>query len=55
MPVILLVDVVASVGTEPPSQIVRVVPKPNAGVMLGLTVTVRVVGRAHNPAAGVKV
>ena len=51
----LFVDVVASVGTVPPAQIVRLVPKPNAGVMFGFTVTVRVVGRAHNPAAGVNV
>lgn len=51
----LFVDVVASVGTVPPAQIVRLVPKLNAGVIFGLTVTVKVVGKAHKPAAGVNV
>ena len=55
VPVILLVDVVGSVGTVPPEHTVSVVPKLNVGVMFGFTVTVNVVGRAQGPAAGVKV
>ena len=55
MPVMLLVDVVGRVGTVPPEQIVSVVPKLNAGVTFGVTVTLNVVGRAHCPAVGVKV
>ena len=54
-PLYLLVDVVANVGTVPPAQIVNVVPKPNVGVMFGLTVTVNVAGNAHSPAVGVNV
>ena len=54
-PVILLVDVVGSVGTVPPAQMVKVVPKLNVGVMFGLTVTVNVVGSAQSPAVGVNV
>ncbi len=50
-----LVDVVGNVGTDPPAQIVSVVPKLNVGVRFGLTVTVYVVGSAHNPAVGVNV
>jgi hypothetical protein len=53
--VILFVDVVGNDGTVPPAQIVKLVPKLNVGVTLGLTVTVNVVGRAHNPAVGVNV
>ena len=55
VPVILSVDVVGSVGTVPPAQIVSVVPKLNVGIMFGLTVTVNVVGKAHSPAVGVNV
>ena len=47
VPVILLVDVVGNAGTDPPEQIVSVVPKLNVGVMFGATVTVKVVGNAH--------
>ena len=54
-PVIFSVDVVVSDGTVPPSQIVSEVPKPNVGVMFAFTVTVNVVGSAHNPAVGVNV
>jgi hypothetical protein len=50
-----LSDVVNNVGTEPPAHIAREVPKLNAGVIFGLTVTVNVVGLAHCPAVGVKV
>jgi hypothetical protein len=47
VPVILLVDVLGKAGTVPPAQIPNVVPKLNAGVMFGATVTVNVVGNAH--------
>ena len=50
-----MVDVVGNVGTVPPEQIVSVVPKLNVGVTIGLTVTVKVVVVAHNPAVGVNV
>lgn len=50
-----LVDVLGNTGTVPPAQIVRLVPKLNAGVMFGLTVTVNVAVVAHNPAVGVNV
>jgi hypothetical protein len=55
VPVILLVDVVGSVGTVPPLHIVSDEPKLNVGVMFGLTVTVNVVGKAQTPAIGVNV
>ena len=55
VPVILLVDVVGSVGTVPPAHTVKVVPKLNVGVTLGVTVTVNVVVVAHCPAVGVNV
>ena len=55
VPDILFVEVFGNVGTVPPAHIVKLVPKLNAGGMLGLTVTVNVVGIAHNPAVGVNV
>ena len=55
VPLILLVDIVGSVGIDPPAQIVREVPKLKVGVMLGLTVTVNVTGIAQTPAVGIKV
>ncbi len=55
MPVIPLVDVVGNVGTVSPAQIVRLVPKLKVGVTFVLTVTVNVVGVAHNPGVGVNV
>ena len=55
IPVIPFVDVVGKEGTVPFSQIVKDVPKLNVGVMLGATVTVNVVGKAHNPVVGVNV
>ena len=55
VPVIPFVDVVGNIGTVPPEQIVVLVPKPNVGVIFGLTVTVNVNGVAHSPAVGVKV
>jgi len=44
-----------NVGTVPFSQITKLVPKLKPGVMLGLTVTVKVAGKAHCPAVGVNV
>ena len=55
VPVTLLSDVVGSEGTVPPAQIVRLVPNPNVGVMLGVMVTLKVVVVAHCPAVGAKV
>ena len=55
VPVIPFVDVAGNEGTVPPAHIVKLVPKPNVGGMLGLTVTVKVVVVAHKPAVGVKV
>jgi hypothetical protein len=39
VPVMPLAEVVGNAGTVPPSQIVRLVPKLNVGVILGFTVT----------------
>ena len=55
VPVILLVDVFGKAGTVPPAHMLNVVPKLKVGVMFGATVTVKVVGKAHCPAVGVKV
>lgn len=55
VPVIPFVDVVGKAGTVPPAQIARLVPKLNAGGMLGLTVTVKIAVVAHRPAVGVNV
>ena len=52
IPVIPFADVVDNTGTASPEQMVRDVPKLNAGVILGDTVTVNVVPVAHMPAAG---
>ena len=48
-------DVVGSVGTASPLQIVNAVPKLNVGVLFGLTVTVNVWVVAHCPVVGVNV
>ena len=53
MPVIPLLDVVGKTGAGVPLQIGAMAVK--AGVILGLTVTVRVVVTAHKPGVGVKV
>jgi hypothetical protein len=53
VPVIPLVDIVGKVGTVPPEQMFKVVPKLNVGTTFGLTVTVKVVVVAHKPAVGV--
>ena len=55
MPVILFDDVVGKAGTVAPAQTVKVVPKLKVGVIIGLTVTVNVVCKAHWPASGVNV
>jgi hypothetical protein len=55
VPVTPFVDVAGNDGTVPPEQIVSDVPKENAGVRTGFTVTVNVVFVAHWPAVGVKV
>ena len=55
VPVIPFVDVVGNAGAVAFSQIVIAVPKLNAGVMFGLTVTANVAIIAHWPAVGVKV
>ena len=47
MPVIPFCDVPGNTGTDPPAQMVNVVPKLNVGVIFGLTVTVNVMGTAH--------
>ena len=55
VPLIPLFEVVTRAGTVAPSQIVRLVPKLNKGVMLGLTETVNEVGDAHWVPLGVNV
>lgn len=55
VPVIPFAEVVGKTGTLPPLQILKVVPKLNVGVMVGFTVTVKLVVVAHWPAEGVKI
>ena len=55
VPLIPLVELPGKVGAVAPEQRFKAVPKLNAGVMFGLTVTVNVAGKAHCPAEGVKV
>ena len=55
VPVNPLSEVVGNAGTPPPAQMAREFPKLNVGGIFGFTVTVKVVGTAHNPALGVKV
>jgi hypothetical protein len=54
-PVIPFVDVDGKDGTDPLVQIVSDVPKLNAGVITGFTVTASKAVKAHWPASGVKV
>ena len=49
-----LSDVVGRAGTEAPAHMVREDPKLNIGMVLGETVTSKLVVVAHCPAAGVK-
>ena len=55
VPFIPLVDVVGRAGTASPAQMVEATPKLNVGVMLGFTVTDRLVDVAHCPTSGVNV
>ena len=47
MPVIPFVDVSGNAGTAVPAQTVSVVPKLNAGIMIGFTVTANDAVVAH--------
>ena len=53
VPVIPLVDVAGRTGAIKPVQTDWKVPKLNAGVTIGLTVTVKVTGVTHCPAGAV--
>ena len=55
VPLMPLSDVLGKAGTVSPAQMVSEVPKLNDGVMVGFTVTVKLVGDAQRPAAGVNV
>ena len=55
MPVILFEDVAGNTVAAAFSHIVCVVPKLNVGVILGVTVTVKVAIVAQKPSAGRKV
>lgn len=55
VPLIPLLDAAGNVGTLFPAQIVSAGPKPNTGVIIGLTVTSNVPGTAHCPAPGVNI
>ena len=52
VPIIPSIDVPGNAGTVPPAQIVRLVPKLNVGVMIGLTMTENNPVDAHWPAVG---
>lgn len=52
---IAFIDIVGKAGTDPPAQIVKLVPKLNAGVIFGFTITSIDAVVAHCPAVGVKV
>jgi hypothetical protein len=54
VPVTPFEEVLGSTGTALPAQIVSEVPKLNKGVVLGVTVTVRLLTGAHKPGEGVK-
>lgn len=47
VPVIPFKDIAGRVGTVPPAQMVRAVPKLKLGVVLGVTVTFIVIGIPH--------
>lgn len=55
VPLIPLAEVTGNAGTIPPEQIVNELPKSNAGVMFAVTVTFKLAGVLHCPAAGVNV
>jgi hypothetical protein len=48
VPDIPLSEVIGNAGTDPPTQIDKLVPKLNTGVRFGLIVTENVVGLAHD-------
>ncbi len=54
-PVIPFVEIEGKEGTVAPAHIVKVVPKLNAGVRIGFTVTLKVVVAKHCPGIGVGV
>jgi hypothetical protein len=54
VPVIPLVEVAGNVTTEAPAQIVVLVPKEKVGVILGFTVTSKVVPNTHPGPVAVK-
>ena len=47
VPVIPFVEVTGNEGTVPPAQIVKLVPKLNAGITFGITIIVIVKGVPH--------
>ena len=47
VPMIPLVEDVGNAGTDPPEQIVKLVPKVNDGVVRGVTLIVMFVGTVH--------
>lgn len=55
VPLIPFDDVLGNVGTVPPAQITRLVPKGNVGTVRGVTVIFRVTGNPHWFASGVNV
>lgn len=55
VPLMPLVDAAGKDGTASPEQMVNDVPKLNAGVTIGFTVTLNAVMVAHSPAPGVNV
>jgi hypothetical protein len=55
VPLMLLVEVLGRVGTDPPLHIDMDVPNVKVGVTLGLTVTFLVIGIPHDPDEGVNV
>ena len=55
VPLIPLSETDGNAGTVPPAQIVSVVPILNTGIVIGVTVTVKLVLFAHWPADGVNV
>jgi hypothetical protein len=55
VPVIPLEELLGNTGAVAPLQIDALVPKENAGVTFGVTVTAKVNGNAHWPGSGVNV
>jgi hypothetical protein len=55
VPLTPFADLAGNAGTVPPAHIVIDVPKLKLGNVLGVTVTLKLTGVAHDPAAGVNV